>query len=164
MPLKNEVRLLSDISIPIANKPSNEYFNTVEDLPHVFVEVLSFPEEYESEEFVISFIAENSAKVLPPDKYYIGYKADIKRKYLGLKYFPIDNDPSGFIFKWGYTNCWLCRWHWDEYWRWQQGHINFEWEMEHPYCNRGYYRLGVILYTNTYSNFEIRESNNPIVW
>lgn len=166
-PLKDKGEFSSVVSIPTANNQFNENVYITDNLPQVFIEILSMPEEYESEEFVVSFKAEITAKSLdpwPPDRYFIGYKAKIKRKYLGLKYFPVDNDPSGFIFKWGYTKCWLCRWHWDEKWNWQQGHINFEWEMEHPLCAAGYYRLGVMLYTNTYSNFEIRESNNPIVW
>lgn len=42
--------------------------------------------------------------------------------------------------------------------------MHFEWEMAHPDSNKGYYRLGVGLYTNSGSNFQIKESDSPIVW
>jgi len=153
----------------LSNNNEEIYINDylLNDLVEVSIEVIGFSKEYESNDLIISFcVNDYFLKSNPPvpNKYYIGYKAKIKRKYLGLKYFPVDNDPSGFIYKWGYTNCWLCKWHWDTYWNWLQGYINFEWPMQHPLSNKGYYRLGVQLYTNTYSNFEIRESDNPINW
>ncbi|MGF1584928.1 MAG: hypothetical protein ACFCUM_06375 [Bacteroidales bacterium] len=135
------------------------------DLVEISIEVIDFSKEYESEDLILSFIKKDRfLKANPPTNYYIGYKAKIKRKYLGLKYFPVANDDSGIIFKWGYTNCWLCQWHFDEQWRWIEGYINYEWAMNHPYSNRGYYRLAVELYTNTYSNFDIKESDDPIIW
>ena len=100
---------------------------------------------------------------IPPSNHYIKYKAKKRRKYVGVKYFPVESDNNGIYFHWTRTNCWVCKWRSSE-WVWVQGHVPFEWEMAHPDSNKGYYRLGVGLYTNSGSNFQIKESDSPIVW
>lgn len=137
-------------------------FNDIDELS---IEVISQSFQDETD-YTLSFRAADT-KLLktgyPPTRYYFKYKAKIKRKYLGVKYFPVEDDNSGIYFHWTRTNCWLCRWRGSEG-VWVQGHVFFEWEMAHPDNNRGYYRLGVGLYSNNPSNFDIKESDNPIVW
>jgi hypothetical protein len=128
------------------------------------IEVIS--KSYEFDCYSISAIPNpNRLKATYPTDHYVAYKADIKYKYLYLKYIPVESDDAGFMYKWGYTNCWLCKWHWDAKWNWLGGWINYEWLMQHPCSNLGYYRMAVQLYTNTHANYIIRQSkSNPLVF
>lgn len=134
------------------------------DLAELSIEVVSQSFQ-DGTDYTLSFISNDSGllKSIPPSNHYIKYKAKKKRKYVGVKYFPVESDNNGIYFHWTRTNCWVCKWRSSE-WVWVQGHVHFEWEMAHPDSNKGYYRLGVGLYTNSGSNFQIKESDSPIVW
>jgi len=112
-----------------------------------FIDEKGIPEGY-------SFnIKKKATKVLPPSLYFVGFKTD--DEYLYLDYIPVESDESGLLFKWGYKTKWYKSWTWDEKWRWHQG---FNWNAEtasNPANGYGYYKIGVELYTNTYSNFRI---------
>lgn len=143
----------------------DDSYKPLEELEELRLEVIQ--ESSGIGDYAISFRV-NESKIkstwIPPSNYYIGYRTKANRKYLGIKYFPVTGDNSGIIYKWGYREKWYSRFRWDENWRVIQGSVSYEIERQNPSSNKGYRRLGLSLYTNTYSNIDVKESNNPITW